>query len=239
MNFLYRAWDFWLLWRNEPVPLKKSLFIISLAVIIAFLLGGQYPESGYQKLQEQLEQLWEKERNFAEINTRLNKELIRIRASEKINDKTIAALEKKIINLSNDNINHREEVVFFREALGNISAKQDLSIYALDESPDFRPNRRRLHAALVRTSKKKEFQGSYYFEVIFADTNEITHIPEKPAALKFSLYQEIEEIIELSEDIEIKNLRLLVLDKKGNIVTQETLLTENERKAVSVLPVHL
>ena len=100
---------------------------------------------------------------------------------------------------------------------GKKPANQEMAIYALDETPDFRPQRRRLSAALVRTSKSKPFNGAYYFEVVqnIDGTKKIVRVPPKPAALKFKLYREIEEIMELSELAEIENIRLVVLNKKA------------------------
>ena len=166
MEFLRRALDIWRQWRYEEVSLKKVLFGVTLTAAIFFLLGRQYPESDYRKLRAQLEQRQNELRTFAAGDARRDREIIKMRTAAKLNAKTIAALESKIGEMSADNLKHREKVVFFREALGEKPANQEMAIYALDETPDFRPQRRRLSAALVRTSKSKPFNGAYYFEVV-------------------------------------------------------------------------
>ena len=243
MEFLRRALDIWRQWRYEEVSLKKVLFGVTLTAAIFFLLGRQYPESDYRKLRAQLEQRQNELRTFAAGDARRDREIIKMRTAAKLNAKTIAALESKIGEMSADNLKHWEKVVFFREALGEKPANQEMAIYALDETPDFRPQRRRLSAALVRTSKSKPFNGAYYFEVVqnIDGTKKIVRVPPKPAALKFKLYREIEEIMELSELAEIENIRLVVLNKKGAIIAQEVLLTAEEKKRplTPVVPLRL
>ena len=243
MDFLRRALDIWRQWRHEEVSLKKVLFGVTLTAAIFFLLGRQYPESDYRKLRALLEQRQNELRTFAAADVRRERDIIKMRTAAKLNAKTIAALEIKIGEMSTNNLKHREEVVFFREALGKKPANQEMAIYALDETPDFSPQRRRLSAALVRTSKSKAFSGAYYFEVVqnIDGAQKIVRVPPKPATLKFKLYREIEEIVELSELAEIENLRLVVLNKKGDIIAQEILLTAEEKKRplTPVVPLRL
>lgn len=221
MDFIFRlaarAAEWWRGNKNAPVALQKALFFAAGFAALAFFTGRMHPEGDYWELRGRMESLRGDVRQLAADREENEGELRRLRLKTEISQKTEKLLGGRIKQLAEENMRQREEVVFYRRLLG-AEAQNELNVYALEETPDFRPGYRRFSAVLV--FPRTEFSGSYYFEAVAEaeDGGRVVRAPpEKNAPLQFSVYEEIEQIAALPPDAQIGKLRLVVEDKTGRV----------------------
>ena len=205
-------------WKEKVVPVRIVSVYVLLLCAIFFLLGNYRTPSDYRRLENQLNEARQDTRQFAAELAQRNNEIVSQRAREQIDKKTIDFLSTKIDRLENQNIRWQEETAFYRHVLEEQTNSNEIIIHALDASPDFTRQGWKLSAILARPSKRKEFNGSYFFEILetAVDGYELIRLPaEGETAFTMNIYHEIEELINLPPDKTVENLRIVILDDKG------------------------
>ncbi|MGU9952155.1 MAG: hypothetical protein ACNYPH_07675 [Gammaproteobacteria bacterium WSBS_2016_MAG_OTU1] len=220
--------DWWAQNKNAPILFWKALSVMVAMSILAFVVGQLRPEEDYYKLRNEMAELRDDVRGFA-VHRQDNERKIRhLHLQAELDKKTLDKLQRHLKKLNLENIRRREEAIFYRQVLGG-KKESALKVYALEETPDFRPRYRRLSAALVLP--QKEFSGSYYFEAITENNGSevLVRVPPKDnVPLTFKIYVEIDQVVELAVDAKIQKLRLVVQDKKGKIVADEVIQEGDE-----------
>lgn len=212
--------------KSAPVVLHKVLLLLAVAAAVGFMAGRLHPEADYRLLQEQMDDLRGDVRVFAGVRESNEGKIRRLRLASELNERTLAELRGRLAELEAENLHQREETIFYRQVLG-AQEQAALNIYALEETPGFRPNERRLEAVLVIPQKK--FSGSYYFEAVAEDKDggrQVVRVPPQDGVpLEFERYAEIEQVINLPAQAEVKKLKLVVHDSKGEIAAEQTIET--------------
>ena len=228
MSYVRRLWRWWIAKKNTPVRFQYALIVGLLLVLIAFFAGRLYPESDYRQLRQKNQNLDNDVRQLSDRRQEDERQISRLELSQEISNTTVRHLQKKIKTLSADNLQYREDLIFYQRALGT-GSDSSLKIYALESAPDFSEDTRQLFAVLLFS--KKEFSGDYFFELAF-DDNDKEIIKREPATenfpLNFNLYHEIEHSIKLPADVVIKKMRLVVRDENGKIAAEAETTADNE-----------
>lgn len=212
--------EFFHWWKIKVIPVRIAAVYVLLLCAIFFLLGNYRTPSDYRQMENQLNEARQQMRRFAGELAQRNSELNHQRAREQLDKKTIELLGAKMDWLENQSIRWQEETAFYRHVLENQTTDNDIVIHALGASPDFTRQGWKLNAILARPGKRKEFSGSYFFEVLEAGSGGSYSLirlpPEGQTAFTMSIYHEIEELINLPADKTIENLRIVILDDKNN-----------------------
>ena len=226
MRFIKERWQWWRDNRDTPIALKKALLFMLLVAALTFSIGRFHPAEDYRRLLDTVADLRTDTRQFAQQKEKNEREIIKLRASLSVNEKLLQELQARNADLAMDNTHRREEAEFFRRILGRQS-QDAIKIYALEKTPDFRPDHRRLSAVLVRGQAKKPFKGGYYFEVVEIDKDNTRRITRSPASantpLVFDAYIEIEQVLKLPPASDIEKLRMVIVDEKNNIVAENSI----------------
>ncbi|MCH9757819.1 MAG: hypothetical protein K0U19_01775 [Proteobacteria bacterium] len=215
---------YWHWWNKKYISVKVATAYLLLLSGLFFLLGKQHPQSDYRKLENQVEETKAEMRLFASEIARRNGLVNNIRAREKLNEKTIELLEEQIKKLETKNVQWQEKTTIYQHLLENKTSENvEIIIHALEINPDFARQGWELSAILVRQGKRKTFKGSYYFEFVTTDTDgnhTVNRLPES-GNKKFDMtfYYEIKELIDLPQDINIDNIRIVILNQKEKQVT--------------------
>ena len=229
-GFWAGLWEWWRAHSNMPVPLKKAILAAVLVAVAAFYMGRLHPQSDYADLQLTANQLRGDFRQLAQVREDDEIELRRLRLQVRLDEETISRLKLHSRELTRENLEQLEKEVFYKQ-LG-ARTKEKLNIYALEETPDFRPGVRLFSAALI-TPPRRHFVGGYYFEAVTkkGDTinAKLVRAPkEGVVSLSVNIYADIEEAVEMSDDLEINRLRLVVVDKNGNHAAEAVLEAEQD-----------
>ena len=226
IGVLAAFWRAWLRRKDIPVPFWKALLAAVLAAAAAFAGGQLRPEDDYATLRAEAARLHGDVRSFADSRESGERRLRHLSLQSSLDRKTLETLRSHLRSMAAENLRRREEAAFYRRILGG-EQKPSLRVYALEEVPDFRPRWRRLLAALVMP--QKEFVGEYYFEAAVAGPRgeKILRAPAEGAEpLQFKIYAEIEQPLRLAQGEEIKKIRLVVLNDKGEVAADEVLQEE-------------
>ena len=228
-TFLARIWRYI---RDDNILIKRAVVYFFLVGAVFYLLGAQYPKSDYRRLQNDLEQAWHNNRLYAADLARQKRELGKARARNTLNEKTLALLNGRLDDLLRENLRQKERTLFYQQVFNDETLTGEISIHHLEMSPDFTPQQWRLNAILIRQGKQKKFNGSYYFELVLADSNGegTMRVPVDNRKFDMNLYYEVEEIIALENDASIEKVRIVVLDAKNKILTSNELLGLGERE---------
>lgn len=207
--------------KDAPIALRRSLAFVALSAALSFLLGRWHPEEDYDNLQREMARLRADVRLLAAARESGDGEIRRLRLEASLGEKAARRFRDKIEKLTAENLQQREEAIFYRRLLG-AERQPSLNVYALEETPDFHPDHRRFSAVLIFPQTK--FAGGYYFEAA-ARTNGETQIlrapPDGTAPLQFEVYGEVEQTVALSSDAEIAKLRLVVENAKGEVAAEQ------------------
>ncbi|MDM5147480.1 hypothetical protein NQX30_03730 [Candidatus Persebacteraceae bacterium Df01] len=225
MQFIKSCIRWWQDNRDTSITLKNVLIYAILIALIAFSGGRLHPESDYQQLRDDIEQMRDQIGEFSAQREQDQRKIIKLRATSTLDKKILQQLRDQNTELTKEKIRQQEEVAFYQRILNN-EPQTEIAIYTLEDTPDFRPRHHRLSAVLVRAQTKNSFQGTYYFEVVelgARDTLRVTRVPaEASVPLTVGVYEEIEQIFKLPPDTRIHKLRLVIKNKKGEIVAEET-----------------
>ena len=207
--------------KDTPVALNKALIFLLMAVALAFLIGRWHPEADYRELENELAALRATVRELAAARENEYVEVRHLRLEASLGEKAARKFRERVEQLTTENLHWREEAAFYRRLLG-AEEQAALNVYALGETPDFRPNHRRFSAVLV--FPQTEFKGGYYFEAVIRAgdrTHEVRAPAEGFAPVNFKVYSEIEQTVALPSDEEIVKLRLVVQNEKGEVEAEE------------------
>ena len=214
--------------KNSPVALKKCVFVVATVSVISFLIGQGLPEEDYTRLESRISTLRGDVRDFAETREKTHDEIRRLRLTGQLNEQLSRRLSDRIEELTAENLRRREEALFYRRTLG-AESQASLNVYALEETPDFRPGYRRLSAVLIYP--QTEFTGGYYFEAVVAQGEERTvqRTPKKGILpLELDVYAEVEQVMELPTESYIAKLRLVVEDENGEVIAEAEINADSE-----------
>lgn len=211
----------WQWWNHDRVSVKTASVYVLLLSAICYLLGSYRPQAAYHHLEQSLQTSRQDMRGFANEIARRNGQMNNLRARDNLNKKTIALLGDRIENLETENIQRQEEVAFYRHVLeSNTATGGEIIIHALEANPDFARQEWKINAILARPGKRKRFQGSYYFEVVYAgDSGQHVLLrlpPQGEQPFEMNLYHEIEmPLTTLPTTHTIEELRVVILNSKG------------------------
>ncbi len=210
--------ELWRRWRAKPVPFAKALAVGALSAALAFLLGANFSSPESRKLNEEIGRLDEEMRALAEADLRRARESEGLRAQLSLRAAENKRLAEENRDLISDVFRREQRILLYEQIVDARSSEREITIHALDESPDFYPGKRRLAAVLIPSGRGK-FKGKYVFEVVSVLDGEqtVARVPATPAALDFKEYREIAETVELPERAQIVKVRLIVTDAKNKI----------------------
>ena len=218
MQFLQRQW------RREDISVRRVIPYLLFICLIFYLAGAYYSPTRYQQLEQQLQDSMQQVEVLSDMMVRQGDDFQTLRARGLVNEKRIALLNNRIAVLMQEEEKQAEKVALYRRILGSKAPDQSqVDIRLLEVDSGFEPGEWLLRAILTRSSQKRTFAGFYYFEVVQVDATgvqTITRYPTEKQALDLTVrYYELEEIIHLPHNNIVKNARLTLLDKKGEVIT--------------------
>ena len=218
-------------WRYEQVPARRAAIYCVLLSGMFFFFGSHFPKSDYRLLKDDLADARDVARKFSKEVARQNSTLQNMRARDSLNQKTIELLNGRIHLLEKQSLHWQEQTAFYRHVLEDRPLGGEMLIHALDVHPNFTRQAWEVSAVLARPGKRKQFNGSYYLEVVREGEDGAPILLRLPAegaqGLSMKFYHEIREDLNLPADSVIVNVRLVVLDDKGEEVVSEALVEES------------
>lgn len=222
-RFILHLLDWWHQNKDTPVSLRSALMMALVLAAIGVVIGRWHPEEDYRVLRDKMISLREDVRQLAASREKGEREMRRLHLAAERGKKSEEKFRARIEELTIEEMRRREEAIFYRRVLG-AETQPALNVYALEETPDFRPGHHRFSAVLVYP--QTAFKGGYYFEAVAITGNgeQIFRVPpEDLAPLDFDKYEEIEQTVSLPADAQISKLRVVIQNEEGEIETDAEL----------------
>lgn len=198
-------------------------FVLAAIGLAWWAYGSGLEFAGFHRgqAQQELSKLSDQVAKLEAENAQLGNQVAQYERQIQIEQASNQATSEQLKNLSDENAQLQEDLVFFQNLTATRGKEGELGVHRLRLERDKMPGEYHLRMLLVRSGQRaKKFSGSYQLVATVMENGlNTTHVFPQDASgnaqfqLSFKYYQRVEQNIQLPPDAQLENVQVRIFEQ--------------------------